>query len=423
MLLGAAGFAAPAPAAKGSAAVKTDRREWTVMYYTLAKDELQKGARRIFDELKSVGSTDKVAVVERLGLPEGTALFYIRKNGADKLASLTSSDMGNYKELISFIKFVKTRYPAKRYALVLSGHGSGVQDQASRAGGRAMLYDGETGSNISTRQLRMVFEQAGNVDILALNSCFMQMAESVYEIKDHVKAVVGSEEALSDAINVSKGLLVALNRNPDIPPVELGKAILKDSADIASRPSDVMDPDLNAADIGIAISVIDTTKMQSLPQYLDNWTSAMLSSGETNALEYAITNAQRFGKLLYGDAGNDFASYTDLYNFVTMADSKTKSPQAHAAAASLKNFITAELVPARYAARRGYEVCGGVSIRMLNKSAQYDAYPNASVVPYPSLSFSRDTQWDEFLTTLGKTHFAGNPGYNPHVPLIQQLKR
>ncbi len=401
----AAAVAVPAPSA-----VQTDMRDWTVMVFMNARNNLQQFAERNIGQMKEVGSTDKVAMVVELGIKDKSTRFLVTKGGQETISTTPNADMGDYRRVIEFMKMAKAQYPAKHYMLVLWNHGLGQLDPAKPSGvaqtgamdsndsakSRGISFDDESGNYIRTPQLKKIFEEAGGVDVYASNACLMQMAEVAYELKDHTKAIVGSEEVmLASGFNYTR-LLNLINKNTEISPINIGRDIVQNHKEASSGIMNGIPLFING--VGATMSVIDSQKLVSLPAFLNKWTKAMVDNKENAAITYAITKALRFKSPFGNDKKGELSSYVDLYDFVNMAEKKLKSEEAKMATAVLKNYIDGRLVAGNVGMRHGYDVCKGLAITMTIKMKPYPAkYDSAWETPYNTLDLSKDSTWDEFI--------------------------
>ena len=120
---------------------RESQKEITLMVFMNAKNDLSnsqlfglvgKWAVKDLDEMKKVGSTDKVNVIVEIGEKgKGSRRLMVLKKGGffssgEKVYSEDkNADMGDYKRVVDFVKWSKTNFPAKRYMLVLWNHGLG----------------------------------------------------------------------------------------------------------------------------------------------------------------------------------------------------------------------------------------------------------------------------------------------------------
>jgi|GEM_PF-5391665 len=177
-------------------------REWTVMAYVNGRNNLESNALKDLHELElGYHKQDKVSIVVELARSADFAKregnwsgvrrfevlgnlnpFALRMNDMKILSPDT--DMGSPEELVAFIRWAKTRYPAKRYLLVMWGHG------ISNIG---LSTDNLTGHYITLPALKSALISTGGVDVLFADACAMQTVEFVYEMRGAAKYVVGSQ--------------------------------------------------------------------------------------------------------------------------------------------------------------------------------------------------------------------------------------
>ncbi len=220
-------------------------REWTVMVYMNAKNNLEPFALSNFHSIAAVGSTPKVSVVAQLGRPSsfrytnedgnwsGVYRFLVNKNSkprpeqalVDVAKSGDSTDMGSPLALKQFIQWSKKTHPAKHYMLVIWNHGQGwrfqlaansaLKRQSVRAaltqqelgtvpattpavgGYRAVSSDDDTGKILYNREVQDVIAAeftTSKLDLLGYDACLMAMLETAYGVAPSVTVMVGSQE-------------------------------------------------------------------------------------------------------------------------------------------------------------------------------------------------------------------------------------
>ncbi|MFA6582810.1 MAG: clostripain-related cysteine peptidase [Elusimicrobiaceae bacterium] len=398
----------PAGEVVASPASSALTREWTVMVFMNANNNLAKHVAADIEEMQSIGTTREAAVIAEVGMLGKPVTRYeigFKKSKIIAQAPAISSDMGDYRHVAEFIRFCKMRYPAKRYMLVLWNHGTGVLDPQKRGmDPRGILFDDNSNNYVRTPQMRTIFEIAGPVDIYLSNACLMQMAEIGYEIKDYVHYMVGSEEIMLAPDIDYRALVSAVNSKLRDPRLVAGH-IVSAYKETFSDPK-ILDY-LKKAGLGVTISVLDLKKISKLPEYLFIWTSAVVAYRETAAISYAVKNAVRFN-LSGNDTDRVMSPYVDLYDFVRAAALHTREPKVNEAARNLMNFITKELVvdnlsysyipPAeRQARRQVYEQCRGVSIYMTLKNPQQSDFTELLMSSYDDLLFSKASGWSSFV--------------------------
>lgn len=187
------------------------QREWTTVVYMAADNDLEAHAISDMKELESVDmrgkKCDVLVLIDRAkggdatnGDWDDTRLFKVAYSRGSHSADFTSTridcpelgistdstielDMGNENTLRSLLSFAKRRYPARHYALIIWGHGSGW---------RGASVDAETDSYMTTVELARAVSDFP-LDVIAYDTCFGGVIENAYELSGKAKWLVASE--------------------------------------------------------------------------------------------------------------------------------------------------------------------------------------------------------------------------------------
>ncbi len=197
--LAAASSFAAAPAKKP--AKKAAMKEWTFAVFLNCDNNLDRFGVEDQEEMARVGSNENLNVVTLIDRERGPAqINYIEKGNIKKIKDMGEMDMGDYKELVKFAKFIKENYPAKHYMIGIWNHGSGwkAKQDASNVV-RGISYDDSSSNHITNDQLAVATKEVAEVlgqkiDIINMDACLMGMSEVAYAIKDSCNYFVGSEE-------------------------------------------------------------------------------------------------------------------------------------------------------------------------------------------------------------------------------------
>lgn len=402
-------------------------KEWTVMVFMNAKNNLSDGqlmglvgkfAEKDINEMKKVGSTDKINVVVEHGIKgKGARRLYIQKegllnNGEKVYGEYPNADMGDYKRVIEFVKWSKATFPAKHYMLVLWNHGLGWIDPnqtlhtaGTGASEKGILFDDETKNYVRTRQLGEILKQTGYVDVFAMNACLMQMAEVGYEVKDYTGLILASEETmLAQGFDYEK-LLGFMNSNPSFSNEQLSDFMINWEREFMAGGMNIGPLHRPFGNIGATVSTVRPQALNALPGYLDAFSNAVMANNETAAVKIAIESAVRFSSLAPKDKKKQIAPYVDLYDFAAIVGANAAAPAVKQAAENLMGFIKGQLVMRSVGlnsdSENGYDYTrvGGIAINMTMKmktvpAAVADIYETK----YPELSLSKASQWDEFVS-------------------------
>ncbi len=376
----------PSMEVEKSASAAAAQKEWTIMVFLNAKNDLERFGIQDMNEMERVGSNSKVNIVVEMGRMEGydssngdwkgVRRFYIESDivrdplgttiNSPMIENLGSINMGDYREVIKFVKWAKTRYPAKKYMLILWNHGGGWTKDNPVAD-KGISYDEETGNNIDTPQLGKIVREAGKLDILASDACLMQMAEIAAEVRGGADFLVGSEETEPGAGYTYYKILAPLAVNPYMTPEALSKLIV------------IAYWDSNFIGRGVAThSSIRMSQVDGLMRKMDDFARAAMASGEKAKIKEARDAAQKYA----------IDDNKDLKHFADLTAAKVSNQALKTAAANLSSFISSSLV-----------IENKTSIIPSSNSNGIAVYAPASFVDgdYNEIKLAKDTQWDEFL--------------------------
>jgi len=365
----------PAAADEKGLSGKVDK-EWTIMVYVNGKNNLMPYALKDMNEMEKIGSSDKVNVVAETGLIAGygtmpwtgTARFLIKKDSdinkvsSPILQNLGKSDMGDYKNVVAFVKWAQAAYPAKHYMLVVWNHGAGwIKSRVEVTKG--ISYDDETGNHINTPQMGLMMKAIGKIDVYGSDACLMQMPEVNYEIKDYVDYIVGSEETEPGDGYTYDLLLGPLVKNPMMSAADLGKLAVNAYADHYGTQDHTQ-------------SLVLASAMNGLIAPLNNFVKAAMAANEKPLIKAAMSSAQAYA----------YPENKDLWHFLNLYAASSKDANVKAAAKALQDYLTGTLI-LHNRVNSNYSDSHGLAIYMPN-------YANSS---YSALAWAKDSQWDEFI--------------------------
>jgi hypothetical protein len=122
----------------GMTAGQAMAKDWTVLVYLAADNDLAPFGLIDINEMEQIGSTDDVDVVvqfdgskEHSPGAEGSCRYHIQKDNDMKtitspvVEDLGEIDMGNKQTLVEFLNWGMENYPSEKYFLVIWNHGNG----------------------------------------------------------------------------------------------------------------------------------------------------------------------------------------------------------------------------------------------------------------------------------------------------------
>lgn len=201
-----------------SGARETCEKDWTVLIYMAATEDLLSYALADLNEMEapfaranraaSSRKLDLLVQLERAGQAPERRRMVARPGeaAAESFSSLHSPVLENADTASSpaarfsnFLRWGAARYPARHYFVVFWGHGQGWRGSATDPFG-GLLFNERLSGALSIPDLRAGLAALKNqigrpVDVYASDSCYMQMVEVAYELKDEARFVVGSTQA------------------------------------------------------------------------------------------------------------------------------------------------------------------------------------------------------------------------------------
>ena len=356
-------------------------KKWTVMVFVNAKNNLESFGLSDVNEMEMIGSDDNINIVAELGRITGYTTAdgdwkggrrYLIQKDADTskitspvLMELPKTNMGDWNHLVDFTKWSMEKFPAQHYVLIVWNHGAGWNKDVIFEAQRGISYDEETGSHITTPQLRQAMEQIGHIDIFAMDACLMQMVEVGYEIKDYTDYVVGSEETEPADGYTYNTWLGPLAAKSGMAASELSGVMVDSYVD-----------HYQSIGQGATQSSIKTASFGKLTQLLDGWTAEVMAANDLVNVKNAMAKAQAFY----------YKTNKDLYHFVKLVSDATANAAVSAKGKELMDFLKTDLISRNRATGVKYANSFGLAV-----------YIPASYTPaYDTLLWAQDSKWDDF---------------------------
>jgi hypothetical protein len=411
---------------RGEARGRPGPSSWTILAYLAGDNDLEGALLGDLREMERVGSrpgsVEILAQVDRArggdisdGNWTGTRRYYVtrstnpRRIGSTLLADLGTTNTGDPRVLKDFISFGARRYPARATMLLLSNHGSGFWVPPEMLSGRGrqlgrrrrglrhgffqptrewllapdqvrgIAYDDGSGDCLDNRELKQVLAHAHHVldrplDVVGMDACLMTMMEVAYQLRDHARILVGSEELEPGAGWPCAAILGDLVAQPAMTPAELGATVVRRYAEFYAADG----PDVTQ-------SAIDLGKLDDLVAAVDRLARVLLAALPGSSLELALYRAWRRTLRFFDDL------YADLHHLaVNLAAATTRRDVRHAAIA-VRRAIEAEgwpIIAERHGGRR-MRPARGLSI-------YFPPFRDPSVF-YRELDFAQRTRWADFL--------------------------
>ena len=367
-------------------------KEWTLLVFLNGHNNLDYYGKADINEMERVGSTKDVnVVVQWASLDNGnTQRLFVTQDDSDEVKSLVvedlpAVDMGDYRNLVEFIRWGAKHYPAKKYFVDVWNHGSGWH-KLMAANGRGgvtisdISFDDNTGNVITTEQLGQAMNEASaaigkKIELYGSDACLMGMAEVASEMSDSVNFFVGSQELEpGDGWSYDR-LLAEWTAQPKLDGGGVGKILARTYLDSYGKSSD-----------GITLSVVNLKQISLLENAVKILGTAIrvLPASVRSGILGVVRQSQSFYYSDYVDAG-DFIKRLISARIQGM-DPAILSQMAQA----LKAYTVGNEVSDSHADATG------VSMWIPTDQYSFDAYSTR----YAGLKFNQRTGWAQTLQTL-----------------------
>ena len=358
--------------------------------YMCADNEMNDQADIDIAEMEQVGSTEDVNVVVQVDRAArdprpGCYRYFVNKGGADMLADLGDVDMADPATLAGFAGFLRSRYPATNYVLVLWDHGNGWY-----AGYRAsaIFIDDSHGHEMGVAGGEFAQAMAGvkqalgkRVKILAFDACLMDMVEVADEVRDDCDYILASEAEVPTNGFPYDRLLDRLTSRPTGTPAELLPGVCSDY--VESYPGQP-----------VGLSALE---MATLAPALD--LMAATFRGSINASDPDVRTARAVVQTMPG-----WPFHVDLIHFLELLTGAVPDSLL----LSLRSAVVANEQGA------GLEHASGLAIWFPDN---YLAL-KSSVESYTTLRFARESGWPQFLN-----RYFGSDDLKPDQPAIARVRQ
>jgi hypothetical protein len=335
----------------------------------------------------------------------------------DCVAELPETNTGDPAALVDFVRWAVSAYPADRYALVLWNHGAGWKDddiyravarlrpsaapnvaaharavRGRRAGRalfstsiaemfRAILFDDTSADFLDNVEMKAALVQATQLtgqpfDLLGFDACLMNMLEVVYQVRDHCRLVVGSQELEPGEGWAYDTLLAALADCPDMPVEELGRTAVTSYLRYFEE---------YGSDEEVTQSAVLTDRLGPVIGALDELADALIPALADDATFGRLGRAQRAVQRF------NEPEYVDLAHLLGLIAGIDERGSIGAAARRALAALAPPAGPVVASAARG--------VRLANASGLsiYVPSPRGISPLYANLDFARDCAWSRFL--------------------------
>lgn len=149
------------------------------------------------------------------------AIFQADREGVHLLKELGEVNMGRASTLAEFVRYAKARFPAERYILAVYDHGAGFS---------GCCRDDSDGDWLDMLEMREALRDSGGVDVLMFTApCLMASLEAMFEVKDHVRFFIGSENTSGYCywLHAMTDIRSLLQASPDVSTLDFVQEVIR----------------------------------------------------------------------------------------------------------------------------------------------------------------------------------------------------
>lgn len=368
----------------------TPKKDWTIMVFLNGDNNLDYYAFLDFNEMEKVGSTDWMNIIVQYDRYEATSdadwsttrRYYVTKDdnplqmNSEMLEELGETDSGNYTNVINFVDWAVTNYPAENYGLILWDHGSGWQKKrgtSKRNLLKAFSSDDTDGGviSIANGEYEQILSAAVNkigkkIDFVGFDACLMAMWEVHYVSERYAKYFAGSEETEG-----ADGWVYDAFLTPFVNGERSAENLCKQI------------PLSSLESVGSTLSCVNLQMMEPLNIAIKKFSD--YASRNTN-LDTKIMQAfsQTFGMM-------SIPEYKDLYSFFDNLKRTSSSFDVLSLTNPVLSAIRAFVIENRTSSE--FSSSKGVTIYMPFDAGYYDSL-------YDAGRWSVETNWDDFIKRI-----------------------
>ncbi len=427
----------PRTPAPSQPAVDPDDQTWLILLYSDADDEiLEEDMYNDLNEAEMIGSTERMTVVAQMDRYDGgfdgdgdwtsTKRFLLQQDddleqlNSEELDDLGELNMADADTLIDFVTWAANTYPADKYVLIMSDHGSGWPggwgDAEPSTLGRHdiplaesfgdMLFLMEMGEAL---QAILAETTIGQFELIGFDACLMSGIEVYSAIAPYARYSVASQEVEPTLGWAYAAFLGRLADSPEIGGDELAAAIVDSYIE---QDQQILDDDarakyvkrvyegnqrLSAEEVAseelkeVTLTSVDLATMPQLIAALDTLLRTLVEVTQKD-----VAAARRYARSFESVFDEDEPKpYIDLGSFARLLQKKVDDPAVNAAADDLLAAIDRTVIDEKHGSQK--EGSTGISIHFPNSKLYTDVdagYKSYNVV---ASSFVAESLWDEFL--------------------------
>jgi hypothetical protein len=410
----ASGDTTPEPGSAPTSAAAGGEKDWTILVYIDADNDLEAYSMVDFNEMEQVGSSDRVNVVaqfDRIASDEAwdddsngdwtsAKRFLVTRDvddesfGSEELEDLGEVNMGDPQTLADFIAWGVKAYPARRYAVIIGDHGSSWQGIASD--------DSSDGDFLSLPDLDAALKsglgEAGieKLDLLGFDACLMAQVDVMQTIQPYARVGLASAELEPGTGWAWEAWLTRVADDPGQDAAAVSRHAVETYIESYSEGNDGRP----------TLSSFDLERFSPVVEAVDGLAQAMQEDLQGS---YTAIGEARSYAVAYAQPRPEEVNAIDLGDFARLLKQRDAGSAVVAAADEVGSAIEAARIAEGHAEL--HENSTGISIFFPQiEELYFEAYEQVSPLPVR-------TSWDEFL----KAFYAASSSEVASGPAISDL--
>lgn len=377
--------------------------EWTYMNYLMGdtQDIFGKWCVQEVAKMAKAGSAPNVNVIAQIDAKEFEAGFQCERlkmvNGQSQVVQkLGQVNMASAATLRDFLAWGMQNFPARRYAVVLTGHSKGWN---------GFGWDQKKTDSLHLHEISQAFRESGlHAQLVVFKAPMMGMMEVAYELAPHADILVASENLTRTPIWEHEAAIRPLLATPTLEPERLALEIL--SSFDATTPYD-----------NRTYSAIDLRAILEIKKGLDDLARSLTDELDSQGDALADIRAGLHGMVDQSSSGGySFSSHVDLVDLLGRLEAmgSTVAAQARALKAKITDAVLGEVHGSSTEFTHGLAIFFPANPSELD--GHYDPMADSLTTPNPGgflpPRFVKEGQWFQFLSAF----HARYPGKDPHEP-------
>lgn len=371
----AATQAVPDGPAPGASADTQAMKDLTILVWSGSNNDMYEYQVGDLNDMEQVGSNQRmniVAQIDHTPVGGGVQRLEIQHHPEDGLGSKVVSDvadceMNDSKQMADFLQWGMKNYPAKRYWVVVSGHGDAWHG-ASESGEDAKYM---SLPEVEKGLAETVKRTGKKIDLISYDCCYMGSAEAAYQVSPYANVMVASQEEVGYfGMPYKKVLDTDLSQ---LSTQDIAKRLVQlGGSDTAEFPT---------------IAAYDLSKMEGVGQSAKAFADGLSNSTLSPAL---FTAARKDSQAFYG-----YRDLVDVARKAAQVDPSLAS-SARRLEGSVKAAIIAEKHSDSYPGATGFQV----ETRQHVPVDDYEMSAEQWLGEYQSTAFSKATGWERTWAKL-----------------------